>query len=201
MKPVWILLLTALTLCSTVSAQPADTLHNDKEYYHFVNLEMGRANSRGYMQLGYAIQKKRSYLKLKFDGIHEPIDLFGGTQPKESTSASSALFGRSIVLNSYHTFQFGAGVAFVEDISRGAFIRNTCTSWLCLFGEDIYETIKRTNIGLPVEARYNLTFLQNVGVSFSVNANFNSLKTYSGFSLGLVFGRLRDKIEKPEGQP
>lgn len=161
---------------------------------------MGKANSRGYMQMGYAIQKKRSYLKLKFDGIHEPIDIFGGIQPKESTSASSALFGKAVVLNSYHTFQFGAGVALVEDISRGAFIRNTCTSWLCL-GDDIYETINRKNIGFPIEARYNLTFSQHVGVSFSVNANFNSLNTYSGFSLGLVFGRLRDKIEKPADKP
>ncbi|MEJ7780592.1 MAG: hypothetical protein WKF68_13500 [Daejeonella sp.] len=199
MKPILTLLIPALSLYSNLSAQPADTLHKEKKYYHFINFEFGKANNSWiYLQGGYAIQKQHAYLKLKVDGTEEPrgFILDFGDEPKESTSAFNVLIGKSYMVGAYNTFQFGAGLSYVEDISRGAFIRNTCTSYFCLLDHDIYETIKRKNIGLPIEVRYNLIFTKDIGLSFSANANLNSLKSYTGFSAGIVVGRLRDKIKK-----
>ncbi|MCZ4245484.1 hypothetical protein [Pedobacter punctiformis] len=172
-----------------------DTLHKNHKIYFALGFGAGVGTERGTYSDSYlSVQHKTNYIAVKASEM-VAIRLFSD-EPTPSISDVSVLVGKSYTFNRYLNVQFGTGIAFTRQISRGAFLYNTCHSMFCIFDHDVYETVDRRSIGLPLEIKSNFMLGRIAAFSVGLNANFNKLNTFCGISAGFSFGRLRDRIRK-----
>jgi hypothetical protein len=171
-----------------------DTLHKNYKNYYGIGLSLGKgSDDYGYNKAYIYWQRKANYLSIGFSDISKD-GFFMGDTPRPETGDAYIIIGKSIMFNPYINLKFGAGVAFVEDVSRGKFLYNTCKSMFCLLDTDVYETIKKRGVGFPLELNTNFYVSRRFALSLGFNANINTINSFYGLSLGIMGGRLRDKI-------
>lgn len=171
-----------------------DTLHKDYKNYFGYGLALGKgSNDQGFSK-GYIYwQRKNNYISFGSSSVDEGGFMFMD-EPIPTTSDLYILIGKSLTANKYLNFRFGAGIAYVEDVSRGKFLYNTCKSMFCLLDRNIYEIVKKRSIGFPIEVNTNLYVSRRFALTMGFNANINVANSFYGLSLGLMGGRLRNKI-------
>ena len=188
------------TLCFLVSFEAfaqQDTLHRNYKNYYALSLGFGKANENYNIGTSsISIQRKNNYISIGVASISKPEFIFLNDQPNPSTSGVNLLVGKSFTFNRYLNIQIGAGVSYVEDISRGAFLYNSCKSYFCIIDHNVYETVNRKVIGLPIEFKTNIYLDRTASLTIGTFANLNATKSFYGIYAGVTVGRLRDKITK-----
>lgn len=189
----YLLICFCLLLFIDASAQQ-DTLHQNHKFYYGVGLSGGKGTEDGgYGELHLYLQRKTNYIAFKSSGISE-FELFGD-RPNSSISDVGITVGKSYSFERYINIKLGAGLAFTEQISRGAFLYNTCKSMFCLFDHDVYEIVTTRTIGIPIEVRTSFLVGRAAALTLGISANLNSANSFCGFSVGATFGRLRDRVK------
>jgi hypothetical protein len=175
-----------------------DTLHQKRKLYFGVGFSLGGGgNRRVYGDLDFYLQKRSNYISLKTTAVERIRIFYFGGLPESHISDIGILVGKSYTFKRYHYFKFGAGVSFVDQVSRGSFLYNNCDRpGGCLFSNNVYETIRRKAVGLPLEMKYGLYLDRTAAVTAGFSANLNNLQSFYGISLGLVVGRLKDKANR-----
>lgn len=191
-KSILTLLLLAVT--TLVFAQQ-DTLHQKHKFYYGLGIGFGPGSESGtYVDVYLYLQRKANYLALKSSVMSE-FQIYS-YEPAPSVSDLTLILGKSYTLNRYGNVQLGAGPAYTERIYRGAFLYNTCNSFFCLFGRDVYEIVKQRTVGLSAEARFNFMVSSRWALTLGLSANVNQAKSFCGACIGLRYGRLRDRVAK-----
>ncbi|WP_426327796.1 hypothetical protein [Pedobacter sp. R-06] len=189
----YLLICFCLLLFIDASAQQ-DTLHQNHKFYYGVGLSGGKGTEDGgYGELHLYLQRKTNYIAFKSSGISE-FELFGD-KPNPSISDVGIIVGKSYSFERYINIKLGAGLAFTEQISRGAFLYNTCKSMFCLFDHDVYEIVTTRTIGIPIEVRTSFLVGRAAALTLGMSANLNNANSFCGFSVGATFGRLRDRVK------
>ena len=171
-----------------------DTLHKNRKTYFGIGFSLGTGGDQGgYSDAYFYLQRESTYVALKSSGVSQ-FDFFGD-EPIPILSDAGIIIGKSYMLNKSVSIQFGCGIAYTEQISKGAFLYNTCMGFFCIFGHNVYETITTRSIGFPIEARTNLLLGSASALTIGLNGNLNKEPFY-GLSVGFVFGRLRDRVKK-----
>ncbi|NMN35107.1 hypothetical protein H9N25_00890 [Pedobacter riviphilus] len=185
--------LTLLLVCINVFVfAQQDTLHKNHRFYYGIGLSGGKGTEDGgYGELHIYLQRKTNYIAFKSSGISK-FELFGD-EPNPSISDVGIIVGKSYSFDRYFNLKFGAGLAFTEQISRGAFLYNTCKSMFCLLDHDVYETIATRTIGVPLEVKTSFLVGRAAALTIGISANLNGAKNFCGFSVGVTLGRLRDR--------
>lgn len=185
--------LTLLLVCINVFVfAQQDTLHKNHRFYYGIGLSAGKGTEDGgYGELHIYLQRNTNYIAFKSSGISE-FELFGD-EPNPSISDVGIVVGKSYSFDHYFNIKFGAGLAFTEQISRGAFLYNTCKSMFCLFDHDVYEIITNRTIGVPLEVRTSFLVGRAAALTVGISANLNMANSFCGFSVGATLGRLRDR--------
>ncbi|TCD25426.1 hypothetical protein EZ456_15455 [Pedobacter psychrodurus] len=175
-----------------------DTLHQRRKTYFGLGFSLGGGGNRGlYGDVDFYLQKKNSYISLKTSAIERIKIFYFGGLPEPRISDIGILVGKSYTINRRHYFKFGAGISLVDQISRGAFLYNDCDRpGGCLFSNNVYETIRKKTIGLPLEITYGLYLDRTAAVTVGFSANLNNVQSFYGISVGLVLGRLKDKVNR-----
>jgi hypothetical protein len=191
-KHVLILLLVCIN--GFVFAQQ-DTLHKKRKIYFGLGFSLGGGgNRRLYGDADFYLQKRSNYISLKTSAVERIRIFYFGGLPEPHISDVGILAGKSYTFNRYHYVKFGAGVSLVDQVSPGAFLYTDCDrADGCLFGNSVYEKIRRKTVGLPLEMKYGLYLDRTTAVTAGFSANLNNLQSFYGISLGLVVGRLKDK--------
>jgi hypothetical protein len=173
-----------------------DTLHKKKKIYFGLGFSLGGGgNRRLYGDADFYLQKRSNYIALKTSAVERIRIFYFGGLPEPHVSDFGILVGKSYTFNRYHYVKFGAGVSLVDQVSPGAFLYNDCDRpGGCLFSNNVYETIRRKRVGLPLEMKYGLYLDRTAAVTAGFSANLNNLQSFYGISLGLVVGRLKDKV-------
>jgi hypothetical protein len=187
-------MLSLLFVCTTglIFAQQ-DTLHKNHQFYYGIGLSGGKGTEKGgYGDLHIYLQRRTNYIAFKSSGISE-FKLFDN-EPNPSISDVGIIVGKSYSFDRYINIKFGAGLAFTERISRGAFLYNTCKSMFCLFNHDVYGKVTTRTVGVPVEARASILVGRAAALTVGLSANINTATSFCGLSVGATFGRLRDRV-------
>lgn len=172
-----------------------DTLPQKDKFYYGVGIGFGPGSeSGGYADVYLYLQRKNTYIALKSSVISE--SQIYSYEPAPGVSDAALILGKSYTFNQYANLQFGFGAAYTERIYRGAFLYNTCNSFFCLLGRDVYEIVKQRTVGLSAEARFNFIVTRRWALTLGLNANLNQAKSFCGACVGLRFGRLRDRVAK-----
>lgn len=173
-----------------------DTLHQISNTYFGFGFSLGGGNVDGlYGDVSFYLQKKNNYISLKTAAIEE-IHIFTKS-PNSSISDVSLLVGKSYTFNRYHYIRFGAGISFVNQINQGKFLYDNCDRpGGCLFSSYVYETVRKKSAGLPLEVTYNIFLDRTAAATLGFSANLNHTQSFCGVSIGLVLGRLRDKVQR-----
>ncbi|MBT2562966.1 hypothetical protein J7E50_22310 [Pedobacter sp. ISL-68] len=191
----YLLICFCLLLFIDASAQQ-DTLRQKRKTYFGVGFSLGGGgNRRLYGDVDFFLQKRNSYISFKTSGVERIRIFYFGGLPEPRISDVGILVGKSYTFNHYHYLKFGVGVALVHQVSRGALLYNDCDRpGGCLFSNNIYETIRKKPIGLPLEIKYGLYLDRTAAVTAGFSANLNDVESFYGISVGLVVGRLKDKV-------
>jgi len=191
----YLLICFCLLLFIDASAQQ-DTLHQKRKIYFGLGFNLGGGgNRRVYGDADFYLQKRSNYISLKTSAVERIRFFYFGGLPEPHVSDVGILVGKSYTFNRYHYFKFGAGVSLVDRVRPGAFLYNDCDRpGGCLFSNNVYETIRRKTVGLPLEMKYGLYLDRTAAVTAGFSANLNNLQSFYGISLGLVVGRLKDKV-------
>ena len=173
-----------------------DTLHQKKKIYFGLGFSLGGGgNRRLYGDADFYLQKRSNYIALKTSAVERIRIFYFGGLPEPHISDFGILAGKSYTFKRYHYFKFGAGFSLVDQVSPGAFLYNDCDRpGGCLFSNNVYEKIRRKTVGLPLEMKYGLYLDRTAAVTAGFSANLNNLQSFYGISLGLVVGRLKDKV-------
>ena len=172
-----------------------DTLYQKRKSYFGLGFSLGGGgNRRFYGDVDFYLQKRSNYISLKTSAVERIRIFYFGGLPEPHISDVGILAGKSYTFNRYHYVKFGAGVSLVDQVSPGAFLYTDCDrAGGCLFGNSVYEKIRRKTVGLPLEMKYGLYLDRTAAVTAGFSANLNNLQSFYGLSLGLVVGRLKDK--------
>ncbi len=188
------LLICFCLLGFTAASAQQDTLHKNHKFYYGIALSGGKGTEDGgYGELHLYLQRKTNYIAFKSSGISE-FELFGD-KPNPSISNVGIIVGKSYSFERYINIKLGAGLAFTEQISRGAFLYNTCKSMFCLFDHDVYEIVTTRTLGIPIEVRTSFLVGRAAALTLGISANLNSANSFCSFSVGATFGRLRDRVK------
>lgn len=173
-----------------------DTLHQKRKIYFGLGFSLGGGgNRRLYGDVDFYLQKRSNYISLKTSAVERIRIFYFGGLPEPHISDVGILVGKSYTFNRYHYVKFGIGVSLVDQVSPGAFLYNDCDRpGGCLFSNNVYEKIRRKTVGLPFEMKYGLYLDRTTAVTAGFSANLNNLQSFYGISLGLVVGRLKDKV-------
>ncbi|MEH3113004.1 hypothetical protein [Pedobacter terrae] len=193
----YILCLHCLCMTGLVSAQQ-DTLHQKWKTYFGLGFSLGGGgNGRLYSDIDIFLQKRNNFISIKTSGVKRFRIFYFGGLPEPRISDLSILAGKNYTFNRYHYLRLSAGLSMINQISRGTFLYDDCDRpGGCLFGNYIYETIRRRSIGLPFEIKYGLYLDGTASVTAGFSANLNKVESFYGISMGLVLGRLRDQRRK-----
>ncbi|RQO79344.1 hypothetical protein DBR40_03000 [Pedobacter sp. KBW01] len=189
------LMLCCLVFLFSPGFAQQDTLHQKKKFYYGLGIGFGPGSeSGGYADVYLYLQRKTNYLALKSSVMSE-FQIYS-YEPAPGVSDLALILGKSYTFNQYVNVQFGLGPAYTERIYRGAFLYNTCNSFFCLFGRDVYEIVKQRALGLSAETKFNFMVSSRWVLTLGLNANLNQAKSFCGACVGLRYGRLRDRIAK-----
>ena len=190
-----VLMLLLVCINGFVFAQQ-DTRHKKRKIYFGLGFSLGGGgNRRLYGDADFYLQKRSNYIALKTSAVERIRIFYFGGLPEPHISDFGILVGKSYTFNRYHYIKFGAGVSLVDQVSPGAFLYNDCDRpGGCLFSNNVYEKIRRKTVGLPLEMKYGLYLDRTAAVTAGFSANLNNLQSFYGISLGLVVGRLKDKV-------
>ncbi|MDQ0641156.1 hypothetical protein QF042_004721 [Pedobacter sp. W3I1] len=191
----YLLICFCLLLFADALAQQ-DTLNKKRKIYFGLGFSLGGGgNRRLYGDVDFYLQKRSNYISLKTSAVERIRIFYFGGLPEPHISDVGILVGKSYTFNRYHYVKFGTGVSLVDQVSPGAFLYNDCDRpGGCLFSNNVYETIRRKTVGLPLEMKYGLYLDRTAAVTAGFSANLNNLQSFYGISLGLVVGRLKDKV-------
>jgi hypothetical protein len=158
------------------------------DYGNFFNaisggLEFGAATLREPLLSGFiGYNKPKSYIKFKFSAVMQ--DTYEVNVDEEKTtvpgfSEAALILGKKVKINENSRFEFGAGAAMTSDLKK--------------YDQSNSDTVRdkiiqKNAAGLVAEARYILRFVDDIGISISINGNANSQKTFATAGLGVVFG-------------
>lgn len=189
-----LLIVCACCLVKFVFAQQ-DTMPQKDKFYYGLGVGIGGGSESGsYFDVHLYLQRKTSYIALKSSAMS--ASQIYNYEPTPSVGEAALILGKSYTFNQYINLQFGAGPAYAERIYRGAFLYNTCNSFFCLFGHDVYEIVKQRTVGLSAEARFNFMVSRRWALTLGFNANLNRAKSFGGACIGLRYGKLRDRVPK-----
>lgn len=191
--------LSLLCLCITglVFGQQ-DTLHRKWKTYFGLGFGLGGGgNRRLYTDLDFYLQQRNNYISVKTSGVKRMRVFYFGGLPEPRSSDVSILVGKNYTFNRYHYLKFGTGLSLANHISQGAFLYDDCDRpGGCLFGNYVYEKVRKRPVGLPFEIKYGLYLDRTASVTAGFSANLNKVASFYGISVGLVLGRLRDQVKR-----
>lgn len=191
------LILCYCLLFFTGARAQQDTLHQKRKTYFGIGFSLGNGGENGlYADLDFYLQKKNSYISLKVSEVERIRIFYFDGLPEPRASDIGILVGKSYTFSRYHYLKFGAGLSLVNQVSRGAFLYNDCNRpGGCLFSNNVYEIIRKKPIGLPLEIKYGIYLDRTAAVTAGFSANLNNVQSFYGISLGMVVGRLKDKVK------
>ncbi|WP_025146787.1 hypothetical protein [Pedobacter jeongneungensis] len=171
-----------------VLALPGNMAKAQTDYGNFfsalnVGIEFGAATLREPLMSGFiGYNKPKSYIKFKFSSVMQntyEVNVNGENNKVPGFSEAALMIGKKVKINANSRFEFGVGAAVNSDLKKYDQSNSDTTR---------DKIIQKNAAGLVAEVRYVFRFIDDVGVSISINGNANNQKTFATGGLGLVLG-------------
>ncbi|GAA4196380.1 hypothetical protein GCM10022289_02010 [Pedobacter jeongneungensis] len=159
-----------------------------RDYDNFFNalnggIEFGAATLREPLMSGFiGYNKPNSYIKFKFSSVMQDtyeVNVNGEDTKVPGFSEAALMLGKKVKINTNSRFEFGAGAAVTSDLKKYDQSNSDTTR---------DKIIQKNAAALVAEVRYVFRFIDDIGVSISINGNVNKQKTFATAGLGLVLG-------------